>query len=178
RLHARERELGPAEVGTTTARPPWAPVKLGLLAARSHEPAKRTSIHHRHKESGARMMWTGVWRRPYSYGDAPAEAANVHDAVGVIDVSTLGKLLVLGDDSAAFLERLYPNRFADLKEGRVRYGVLSTDAGRIIDDGTIARLGDESFYVTTTSTGAEGVLEWVEWWNAVWRKGVEIFNVS
>src|SRR5262249_17005006 len=54
RLHARERELGPAEVGTTTARPPWAPVKLGLLAARSHEPAKRTSIHHRHKESGAR----------------------------------------------------------------------------------------------------------------------------
>jgi sarcosine oxidase subunit alpha len=178
RLHARERELGPGDVGTTTSRPPWSPVKLGLLAGRAHEPAKRTSIHHRHKEAGATMMWTGVWRRPYSYGDAPAEAANVHDAVGVIDVSTLGKLLVVGDDAAAFLERLYPNRFADLKEGRVRYGVLSTDAGRIIDDGTIARLGDGSFYVTTTSTGAEGVLEWFEWWNAVWRMDVEIFNVT
>jgi len=178
RLHARERELDAAAVGTTTARPPWAPVKLGLLAGRGHEPAKRTSIHHRHKEAGATMMWTGVWRRPYAYGDAPAEAANVHDAVGVIDVSTLGKLLVLGADAASFLERLYPNRFADLKEGRVRYGVLSTDAGRIIDDGTVARLGDESFYVTTTSTGAEGVLEWFEWWNAVWRLDVEIFNVT
>ena len=178
RLHARERELDAAAVGTTTARPPWAPVKLGLLAGRGHEPAKRTSIHHRHKEAGATMMWTGVWRRPYAYGDASAEVANVHDAVGVIDVSTLGKLLVLGADAASFLERLYPNRFADLKEGRVRYGVLSTDAGRIIDDGTVARLGDDSFYVTTTSTGAEGVLEWFEWWNAVWHMDVEIFNVT
>jgi sarcosine oxidase subunit alpha len=96
----------------------------------------------------------------------------------VIDVSTLGKLLVLGADAAAFLERLYPNRFADLKVGRIRYGVLSTDAGRIMDDGTIARLGDEQFYVTTTSTGSESVLEWFEWWNAVWGMDVEIVNVT
>jgi sarcosine oxidase, subunit alpha len=178
RLHARERELDPAAIGTTTARPPWAPVKLGLLAGRGHEPAKRTSLHHRHKEASATMMWTGAWRRPHSYGDAAAEVSNVHDAVGVIDVSTLGKLLVLGSDAAAFLERLYPNRFADLKPGRVRYGVLSTDAGRIIDDGTIACLGDGSFYVTTTSTGAEGVVEWFEWWNAVWQLDVEVFNVT
>jgi sarcosine oxidase, subunit alpha len=178
RLFAREQELDPAAIGTTTARPPWAPVKLGLLAGRSHEPAKRTSIHHRHKEAGATMLWTGAWRRPHSYGDPHAEASNVHDAVGVIDVSTLGKLLVLGADAAAFLERLYPNRFADLKPGRVRYGVLSTDAGRIIDDGTIARLGDDRFYVTTTSTGSEGVLEWFEWWNAVWGMNVEIVNLT
>jgi sarcosine oxidase subunit alpha len=178
RLHAREQELDPAAIGTTTARPPWAPVKLGLLAGRGHEPAKRSSIHHRHKEAGATMMWTGAWRRPHSYGDPQVEASNVHDTVGVIDVSTLGKLLVLGSDAAAFLERLYPNRFADLKPGRVRYGVLSTDAGRIIDDGTIACLGDGRFYVTTTSTGSEGVLEWFEWWNAVWRMDVEIFNLT
>jgi len=60
----------------------------------------------------------------------------------------------------------------------VRYGVLSTDAGRIMDDGTIARLGDEQFYVTTTSTGAEAVLGWFEWWNAVWRLDVEIVNLT
>ena len=41
----------------------------------------------------------------------------MHDSVGVIDVSTLGKLLVRGPDAAAFLERLYPNRFADMKPG-------------------------------------------------------------
>ena len=177
-MYADEQGTGAAAIGTTTARPPWAPVKLGLLAGRTHEPAKRTAIHHRHKELGATIMWTGAWRRPHSYGDAASEAKNVHDAVGVIDVSTLGKLVVSGPDSATFLERLYPNRYGDLEPGRVRYGVLSTDAGRIMDDGTIARLGDEQFYVTTTSTGAEAVLGWFEWWNAVWRLDVEIVNLT
>ncbi len=178
RLYAREQKTDEASIGTTTARPPWAPIKLGLLAGRPHEPAKRTALHHRHEEAGAAVIWTGAWLRPHSYGDAPAEARNVHDAVGVIDVSTLGKLLVTGTDAAAFLERLYPNRFADLKSGRVRYGVLSTDAGRIMDDGTIARLSDDQFYVTTTSTGADSVLGWFEWWNAIWRMDVEVFNLT
>jgi sarcosine oxidase subunit alpha len=178
RLYARENETDEAAIGTTTARPPWAPVSLGLLAGRPHEPAKRTSIHHRHKELGARMMWTGAWRRPHSYGDPKAEAKAVHDSLGLIDVSTLGKVLVSGPDAATFLERIYPNRFADLKVGRIRYGVLGTDGGRIMDDGTIARLDDEDFYVTTTSTGAEGVIEWFEWWNAVWQLEIEIVNVT
>jgi sarcosine oxidase subunit alpha len=178
RLHARETGTAEAAIGTTTARPPWQPVPLGLLAGRSHEPTMRTSIHHRHSELGATWMWTGHWRRPHSYGDPAAEVRAVHQAVGVIDVSTLGKLLVEGPEAATFLERIYPNRFGDLKLGRVRYAVLNTDGGRIMDDGTVARLGDESFYVTTTSTGAEAVVEWFEWWNAVWRLDVEITDVT
>ena len=178
RLSAREQGTDEASIGTTTARPPWAPVSLGLLAGRPHEPAKITALHHRHLEAGAEVIWTGAWKRPHNYGDAPREAQAVHEDVGVIDVSTLGKLLVTGPDSVAFLERLYPNRFADLRVGRVRYGVLSTDGGRIIDDGTIARLADDTFYVTTTSTGAEGVLGWFEWWNAVWGMDVEIVNLT
>ncbi|MGH3051904.1 MAG: glycine cleavage T C-terminal barrel domain-containing protein, partial [Gaiellaceae bacterium] len=178
RVCGRETESDLARIGTTTARPPWAPVELGLLAGRTHEPAQRTSIHHRHEELGAKMMWTGTWRRPHSYGDIDAEVQAVHGAVGVIDVSTLGKLIVIGPEAVAFLERLYPNRFGDMKVGRIRYAVLGTDAGRIMDDGTIARLDDETFYVTTTSTGAGAVLEWFEWWNAVWGMDVEIVNVT
>ena len=178
RLYARENETDEESIGTTTARPPWTPISLGLLAGRPHEPTKRTSIHHRHKALGARVMWTGVWRRPHSYGDPKAEAKAVHDSLGLIDVSTLGKMLVKGADAARFLERLYPNRYADLKTDRIRYGVLGTDGGRIMDDGTIARLDDETFYVTTTSTGADKVLEWFEWWNAVWGMDVEIVDVT
>jgi sarcosine oxidase, subunit alpha len=178
RLFAREQGLDEATIGTTTARPPWAPLKLGLLAGRTHELAKRTALHHRHEEAGATIIWTGAWKRPHSYGPPAAEVRNVHEAVGVIDVSTLGKLLVTGPDAAAFLERLYPNRFADLKPGRVRYGVLSTDAGRIMDDGTVARIGPETFYVTTTSTGSDAVHGWFEWWNAVWQLDVEVVNLT
>jgi sarcosine oxidase subunit alpha len=178
RVYARENESDPETIGTTTARPPWGPVSLGVLAGRPHEPAQRTSIHHRHKELGGRMMWTGTWRRPHSYGDVEAEVQAVHGAVGLIDVSTLGKLLVIGPDAAEFLERLYPNRFGDMKAGRIRYAVLNTDAGRIMDDGTIARLSDDAYYVTTTSTGAGAVVEWFEWWNAVWGLDVQIADIT
>jgi sarcosine oxidase, subunit alpha len=178
RLLARETGTAEAEIGSTTARPPWAPVELGLLAGRHLEPAKRSPLHDRHLAAGARLMWTGQWQRPHSYGDPAAEVRAVHEDLGVIDVSTLGKIVVEGPGAAEFLDRLYPNRFSDLKSGRIRYGVLTTDGGRIFDDGTVARLGDELFYVTTTSTGAAGVCEWFEWWNAVWGYDAEIVNVT
>jgi sarcosine oxidase subunit alpha len=179
RVYAKATGLDENAIGTTTARPPHAPVALGLLAGRPQEPAKRTSLHHRHKDLGGRMMWTGVWRRPHSYSDDPGEEAqHVHRQLGLIDVSTLGKLLVKGSEAGAFLDRLYPNRFSDLKVGRIRYGVLTTDSGRIMDDGTVARLDDDSFYVTTTSTGADAVYQWFTWWNAVWHMDLEIVNLT
>jgi sarcosine oxidase subunit alpha len=179
RLYARTTGVSEAAVGTTTARPPWAPVELGLLAGRHLEPARRTSIHFRHEEEGARMMWAGPWKRPWAYGDRPEdEVRAVHESLGVIDVSTLGKILVEGPEAAALLERLYPNRFSDLRPGRIRYGVLTTDGGRIMDDGTVARLADDLYYVTTTSTGADAVTAWFEWWNAVWGYEAEIVNVT
>jgi len=178
RLLARETDTDESAIGTTTARPPWTPVELGLLAGRHHEPAKRTPLHSRHETLGAEMIWTGQWRRAFQYGDPAAEVRAVHDSLGLIDVSTLGKVLVEGPGAPALLDRLYPNRFSDLKPGRIRYGVVTSDGGRIMDDGTVARLGDELFYVTTTSTGSEGVVEWFEWWNAIWGYDAEIVNVT
>ena len=178
RMLARETATPEDEIGTTTARPPWVPVELGLLAGRHLEPMKRSPLHARHEQAGAEMVWTGQWRRALDYGDAEAEVRAVHESLGVIDVSTLGKIVIEGPGAAALLERLYPNRFADLAPGRLRYGVLTSDGGRIMDDGTIARLDDDLFYVTTTSTGSESVCEWFEWWNAVWGYDVEIVNLT
>ena len=140
RVYAKTTGIDENTIGTTTARPPYTPISMGLLAGPPQEPRKRTSLHHRHKDMGGTMMWTGAWRRPHSYGpDAGAEAQHVHRALGLIDVSTLGKILVTGPDAGAFLDRVYPNRFSDLKVGRTRYGVLTGDAGRIMDDGVVAR---------------------------------------
>jgi sarcosine oxidase subunit alpha len=178
RVLARETRTAESAIGATTARPPWEPVELGLLAGRHHEPLRRSPLHFRHEERGADMTWAGPWRRPLDYGDVPAEVRAVHQDLGVIDVSTLGKLIVEGPDAGALLDRLYPNRFSDLAVGRIRYGVLTTDGGRIMDDGTVARLADDLFYVTTTSSGSDAVYEWFEWWNAVWGYDVELVNVT
>ena len=178
RLMAEETGQSLAEVGTTTARPPWHAVPMGALAGRPFEPAKRSSMHARHRELGANVLWAGDWRRAYDYGDARAEALAVHEAAGLIDVSTLGKLIVSGPDAGEFLDRLYPNRFSNLKPGRIRYGVMASDAGRIMDDGTICRLDENSFYVTTTSSGAGAVYEWFSWWLADWRMRVHLTDVT
>jgi sarcosine oxidase subunit alpha len=178
RLIARETGQELDDVGTPTARPPWCSVPLGVLAGRPIEPAKRSSIHGRHRELGARIEWAGDWRRAYDYGDPEGEALAVHESAGLIDVSTLGKLLVRGPDAGEFLDRLYPNRISTLKPGRVRYGVLTSDAGRIFDDGTIGRLDELSFYVTTTSSGAGAVEQWFSWWLADWQLDVQLTDIT
>jgi len=166
------------EVGLTTARPPWSSVPLGVMAGRPFEPAKRSAVHGRHRELGGDVLWAGDWRRPYDYGDPKAETMAVHDGAGLIDVSTLGKLIVRGPDAGRFLNLLYPNRFDNLKPGRIRYGVLGDDAGRISDDGTLCRLDDDSYYVTTTSSGADAVEAWFAWWLAEWGLDVHLTDVS
>jgi sarcosine oxidase subunit alpha len=178
RVMAQETGMSMGDVGITTARPPWTPVPLGALAGRPIEPAKRSAIHGRHRDLGARITWAGDWRRAYDYGDPQGEAVAVQKTAGLIDVSTLGKMLVRGPDAGAFLDRLYPNRFSNLKPGRIRYGVISSDAGRIVDDGTICRVDDETFYVTTTSSGAAAMEEWFGWWLADWKMDVHMTDVT
>ena len=178
RQMASETGQGLEQIGATTARPPWSTVPLGALAGRPLEPAKRSSIHGVHRDLGARIKWAGDWRRAYDYGDPEGEALNVHAAAGLIDVSTLGKLLVRGPQAGELLDRLYPNRISNLRPGRVRYGVLTSDAGRIMDDGTISRIDEETFYVTTTSSGAGAVEQWFSWWLADWRLDVHLSDVT
>jgi sarcosine oxidase subunit alpha len=178
RLMAHETGTGLDQVGTPTSRPPWSSVPLGAFAGRPLEPTKRSSIQGRHRDLGARIEWAGDWHRAYDYGDPEAEAVSVHRDAGLIDVSTLGKLLVRGPEAGEFLDRLYPNRFTTLKPGRVRYGVLTSDAGRIMDDGTVTRLDEQTFYVTTTSSGAGAVEQWFSWWLADWGMDVHLIDVT
>ncbi|MGE0066793.1 MAG: 2Fe-2S iron-sulfur cluster-binding protein [Solirubrobacterales bacterium] len=178
RLISAETGLDLETVGLTTARPPWTSVPLGVLAGRPHEAAKRSPMHGRHEELGGSVRWAGDWLRPYDYGDAAAETGAVHDSAGLIDLSTLGKLVVRGPQAGELLDRLYPNRISNLKEGRIRYGVLLSDAGRITDDGTICRLDEETFYVTTTSSGAGAVEQWFTWWLADWGLEATVTDVT
>jgi sarcosine oxidase subunit alpha len=170
------RTLG--ETGTTTARPPVQPVPLGALAARLADPVKLTPMHHRHVERGARLMDMGAWKRPLVYTSVDEECRAVHESVGLIDVSTLGKLDLKGRDAGAFLDWLHPNRFSDLAPGRVRYRVLCDDAGIILDDGVVARLREDHYLVTTTTGSVEAIEQWFEWWLAASDRCAHVTNLT
>ncbi len=178
RLCALATRRSVPDTGAPTARPPWVGVPMSVFAGEELVPRRETAMHDLHADLGAEFMWAGDWRRPHHYADPADEVRAVHEAVGVIDVSTLGKIRVKGPDAAAFLERLYPNKYADLAVGRVRYGVMLNDSGVILDDGTIVRLADDEFFVTTTTGNAASIVRWMEWWLAVWQMDVMMVNVS
>ena len=153
-----------AQVGTTVWRPPYAPLTLGALAGRVFEPARVSSIQPWHEANGVRTILAGQWIRPDHYGDPAAEVRNVRTNVGIIDVTPLGKLDLRGPDIPKLLNLLYTNKWSKLPIGKVRYGMMCAEDGVVLDDGVTGRLGEDHYLMTTTSSGAAGVWEWVENW--------------
>ena len=160
----------PGAVGTTTYRPPFAPVEFGTIAPRAGwmlAPARATPLTAWHEAAGAVMYDVGGhWRRPGYYPrpgetlDAATarECLSCREAVVIYDSSPLGKFEFGGRDVVAFLERLYCNAWSDLAPGMGRYGMMLLEDGRIFDDGVAFRLGAERFLVTTTTGNAETAL--------------------
>jgi glycine cleavage system aminomethyltransferase T len=177
---ARRAEAIPA-VGTTTFRPPYTPVTLGILAGpdtgRHFDPIRRTPLHDWHAAHGAVFVEAGPWLRPRAYvrdGESfdaawRREVLAVRRAAGICDVSTLGKIDVQGPDAAAFLDRVYCNAFARLGVGRCRYGLMLREDGIVLDDGTTTRIGERHYVMTTTTANAGKVLVHLEFLlQAVW----------
>jgi sarcosine oxidase subunit alpha len=186
RVLARARGVGVQELGLTTSRPMYHPVPMKLLAGRSFNPERRTPVDGTHAALGAVWMPVGNWRRPEYYavpGESRAQsiAAEVHavrTAVGLIDVGTLGKIEVFGPDAAELLERAYVGRYSSLKVGMTRYGLMLDESGVIIDDGVIARLGEDMFYFTTTTGGSATVFRELLRLNALWGLDCVLANVT
>ena len=178
-LCARANGWTVQETGTTTARPPATPVTLGALAGQNMEPVQTTPIHQWHLDQGANMMVAGLWLRPNHYGDPAVEAMCVRERVGLIDVSPLGKLQITGPGVPELLERIYTNQWNNLRVGRVRYGVMCNDEGVVLNDGVCAHLKEDSWYMTTTSTGATTIFEWLQWWlQSGWGEGVHLTDLT
>ena len=157
--------------GTTTFRPPYIPVSIAALGAGGRgmgfAPQRFMTSDQASRDRGAPMIEAGLWYRP-SYFPKPGEktwfeacnreVALVRNAVGVADVSTLGKIDLQGRDAARFLDLVYTNTFSNLPVGRVRYGLMLREDGLVMDDGTTARLGENHFLMTTTTAAAGQVM--------------------
>ena len=166
---------GIAETGTTTFRPPYTPVTIAAMGAggegRTFAPDRHTTTHATAKSLGAPMVEAGLWHRAAYFPRAgetdwrescDREVTMVRAAVGVADVSTLGKIDVQGADAAAFLDFVYANWISTMRPGRVRYGLMLREDGHVMDDGTVARLDEGHFLVTTTTAAAEQVIAHLE----------------
>jgi len=174
-IMAALRNVDIQAAGTTTFRPPFTPVAIGALAGRNvgqrFRPKRLSPLHQWHIANGGEMTEAGPWMRAlwYRWAGPNVETAYVEEmrlvrsAVGISDVSTLGKIDVQGPDAAEFLNRVYVNGFAKLPVGKARYGVMLTDDGAVLDDGTTTRLSDTRYFMTTTTAQAAEVMSWLEY---------------
>jgi sarcosine oxidase subunit alpha len=152
------------QIGTTVWRPPYVPITLGALGGRGFENTRYSPMQPWHVAHGARPLVAGDWIRPDHYGDPAAEVRTVRSKVGVIDVTPLGKLDLRGPDVPLLLNLLYVNKWSKLPIGGVRYGVMCAEDGVVMDDGVTGRLAEDHYLMSTTSSGAATVWEWVENW--------------
>jgi glycine cleavage system aminomethyltransferase T/NADPH-dependent 2,4-dienoyl-CoA reductase/sulfur reductase-like enzyme len=166
RLSANEARA-PAAVGLTTFRPPYVPVTLGVLAGEdggTHmAPRRRLALHAEHEALSPLWQPLGYWHRPRAYplagetlhAAALREARAVRTAVGLTDVSTLAKFDISGPDAAAFLELVCATTVGKLGIGRGRYTFMLREDGMVADDGTVWRLGENRFLLTSSTGGAD-----------------------
>ena len=174
-LMAKCRGKSIAETGVTMFRPPWSPVALGAFAGHHRgvdfRPARLTPTHSLAEELGAVFVETGPWLRAAYFprkGETgwkqtvDREVRTVRNSVGLIDVSTFGKVELQGPDVGKLLDRVYINMFSTLPVGKARYGVMLREDGFVMDDGTTARLSDDRWIMTTTTANAAKVYEHLE----------------
>ncbi len=171
------------QVGTTTFRPPYTPISMGSIGGEARgelfQPVRQTPIHDWHSANGAYFEPVGQWRRSYCYqraGESVEQAVhrevrNTRQAIGLLDASTLGKIIVKGPDAGKFLDMLYTNMMSNLAVGKCRYGLMCTENGFLTDDGVVARLDDDTWLCHTTTGGADRIHahmeDWLqcEWWD-------------
>nr|MCS5559836.1 aminomethyltransferase family protein [Oceanospirillaceae bacterium] len=134
------------------------------------KPVRRTPMQEWHEKAGAVFVQAGMYMRPQYYPQASEtiddayerETAHVRQKVGICDVTSLGKIEIVGPDAAEFLDRVYINMFSTLKIGKARYGVMLREDGIVYDDGTTSRFAEDRFFMTTTTAKAGPVMAYLE----------------
>lgn len=165
-----------ADVGTSGSRPPTEPLTFRILSGRAqgpmYEPVRTTALHESHAALGAIFEPAAQWMRASRYPRAGEtlretvhrESLAVRGAVGIVDVSTLGKIDVRGPDATWFLDRLYANDVGRVAVGKARYSALCHLDGSLLDDGVVIRIAEQRYFVTTSTGHAATVVEWMEEW--------------
>ncbi|OYU37082.1 2Fe-2S iron-sulfur cluster-binding protein [Novosphingobium sp. PASSN1] len=155
------------QAGLTTFRPPYTPVTMGLMAGAGARNAgahvRRIPLYALHEAQEPIWQPLGYWYRPRAYpvdgeglvAASLREAQTVRTVAGLSDVSTLGKFEVSGPDAAALLELVCATTVGKLAVGRGRYTFMLREDGFVFDDGTVWRLAENRYLLTSSTGGAD-----------------------
>ena len=121
----------------------------------------KTALHERHRQLGAKMTDFHGWDMPLYYTSILEEHQAVRRALGLFDVSHMGQALVTGPDAQATLDRCLVSDIAQVGEGRACYTLMLNEAGGILDDLIVYRIGPEGYLVIVNCGNRRSDVAWL-----------------
>ena len=133
----------------------------------SSEPLLQTPLHDWHAAHGGRMVDFAGWSMPVQYGSIVEEHQATRQAVGLFDISHMGRLLINGPDAAKFLDSLLTRSVADMRPHQIRYSLVCNSLGGILDDVLAYRavLGEDNppgFGLVVNASNRAKIVDWLE----------------
>lgn len=123
---------------------------------------QRTPLFDWHTSHGGRMVEFGGWEMPVQYSGIVDEHHAVRRAVGLFDISHMGRLSFEGAGAESLLSRLLTCRVDNLIDGQVRYGLVCNEAGGILDDILVNRNNATSFGLVVNASNREKIVAWIK----------------
>jgi aminomethyltransferase len=124
----------------------------------------RTPLHDWHVAHRGRMVDFAGWSMPVQYSSIADEHNATRNAVGVFDISHMGRLQFTGPSVAQFLDSIITRRVVDLKPNQIRYGLVCNEGGGILDDilvyGTSPD-GRRPYSMVVNASNREKIVEWL-----------------
>ncbi|SOD74405.1 aminomethyltransferase [Jatrophihabitans sp. GAS493] len=123
----------------------------------------RSPLYDRHVALGAKLADFGGWEMPIEYtasgGGVLKEHAAVRDAVGIFDVSHLGKALVAGPGAAEFVNSCLTNDLRRIAPGSAQYTLCCDSAGGVVDDLIAYLVSDDEVFLVPNAANTAAVVE-------------------
>ena len=123
---------------------------------------KKTPLYPLYKEFGAKTIDFGGWDMPVQFSGIKNEHEAVRKNAGIFDVSHMGEVIVKGNDSLDFLQKMMTNDFSKLKVGGAMYTALCYENGGVIDDLLVYKLGEEEYFLVVNAANTEKDFDWLK----------------
>jgi len=127
---------------------------------------KQTVLHQKHLQLKAKMTEFRGWQIPFQYTDVQEEYQAVRTAVGLFDVSYLGRLEISGPGATALLQKVFTRNTSKIAEGTSHYGFLCNESGFVLDDAVLFRLSDSPsgsrFILSTNAGNTDKIILWLQ----------------
>ncbi|MBI3596953.1 MAG: glycine cleavage system aminomethyltransferase GcvT [Nitrospirae bacterium] len=138
---------------------------------------KRTPLYDEHKKLGAKIVPFAGWEMPLSYTGVLEEHRATRSAVGLFDVSHMGRIELTGPAAVELLNRVATSPAKKLAVGGMQYALACNEQGGVLDDIMIYRFDERRYFVCANASNAEKIDQWLRK-QAAGLSGVDVTDRS